>query len=205
MRSASWKHRIEAHRQGEWHRTFHCRIVSGDNGGQLLLQKRADTMRNYPGLLDISAAGHLEAGEPILAGLREVQEELGLTVDPAELHHLGERVEVADQTNGQRNREYQSVYLHRCDKNLADYSVEPEEVTALVWLPIGPGMDLFAGAIDKLTLPGFTFEKSDGQRWEQFELPITRDSFVPRIQRYYLTTLIMAERLLTNAGPLAIS
>lgn len=197
--------RIEAHRRGEWHRTFHCWVVSGEGGGQLLLQKRADTMRNFPGLLDISAAGHLEAGEPILAGLREVKEELGLTVRPEDLHYLGERVEVADQANGQRNREYQSVYLYRCDQDLAEYAVEPAEVTALVWLPIGSGMQLFAGAAESLTLRGYTFEKSGGARWESFELPITGESFVPRIQRYYLTALIMAERLLANAGPLAIS
>ncbi|MGC4857151.1 NUDIX hydrolase [Micromonospora sp. DT4] len=197
--------RIEAHRQGEWHRTFHCWIVSGSEGGALLLQKRADSMRNFPGLLDVSAAGHLEAGEPILAGLREVTEELGLTVSPDHLHDLGERVEVADQANGQLNREYQSVYLYRCDLALANYKPGADEVAALVWLPVAEGMELFTGKIDALTLRGHTYEKSAGERWEEFTLPVTRDSFLPRIQRYYLTTLIMAERLLANAGPLAIS
>ncbi|MFF0824168.1 NUDIX domain-containing protein [Micromonospora haikouensis] len=197
--------RIEAHIRGEWHRTFHCWIVSGDDGGQLLLQKRADSMRNFPGLLDVSAAGHLEAGEQVLDGLREVSEELGLTVDPDGLHHLGERVEVADQSNGQRNREYQSVYLYRCDEPLASYRVAPDEVAALVWLPIAAGMDLFVGRTDSLSLRGRTFEESDGARWEEFSLEVTRESFLPRIQRYYLTTLIMAERLLSGAGPLAIS
>ncbi|WP_407645941.1 NUDIX hydrolase [Actinacidiphila oryziradicis] len=103
--------RIEAHLQGKWHRTVHCWVVSAERGGQILLQKRSDTMKNFPGLLDVSAAGHLEAGEPVEAGLREVTEELGIEVDRSRLHHLGERVEVADQKNGQRNREYQSVCL----------------------------------------------------------------------------------------------
>ncbi|MFG1779957.1 NUDIX domain-containing protein [Micromonospora sp. NPDC049048] len=197
--------RIQAHRQGEWHRTFHCWIVSNEDDGALLLQKRADTMRNFPGLLDVSAAGHLEAGEPIMAGLREVAEELGLTVEPENLHHLGERVEVADQSNGQRNREYQSVFLYRCDRDLADYRPAVDEVAALVWLPVTAGMDLFTEKTDHLVLHGHTFERSGGARWEEFSLPVTRDSFLPRIQRYYLTTLIMAERLLSNAGPLAIS
>lgn len=197
--------RIEAHTRGEWHRTFHCWIVSGEGGGQLLLQKRSDTVRTFPGLLDVSAAGHLAAGESILAGVREVSEELGISVNPADLHHLGERVEVADQSDGQRNREYQSVHLHRCDLPLAAYQVSPDEVAALVWLPIAAGLDLFTNGVDTLTLPGYTFERSGGTRWEAFRLPITRESFAPRIQRYYLATLIMAERLLTNAGPLAIS
>ncbi|WBB76683.1 NUDIX domain-containing protein [Micromonospora sp. WMMD1128] len=197
--------RIQAHHQGEWHRTFHCWIVSGDDGGALLLQKRSDTMRNFPGLLDVSAAGHLEAGEPVMAGLREVAEELGLTVEPERLHHLGERVEVADQSNGQRNREYQSVFLYRCDRPLGVYRPAADEVAALVWLPVAAGMELFTEKVDDLVLRGHTFERSGGQRWEEFTLPVTRDSFLPRIQRYYLTALIMAERLLSNAGPLAIS
>jgi isopentenyldiphosphate isomerase len=197
--------RIEAHVQGQWHRTFHCWVVSAERGGQLLLQKRSDTMKNFPGLLDVSAAGHLEAGEPVEAGLREVTEELGIEVDRSRLHYLGERVEVADQKNGQRNREYQSVYLYRCDISLSQYRAEPEEVSALVWLPIGSGMSLLTGAAQSLTLLGRAYEKSGGERWEEFEMEVTADSFLPRIQQYYLTALIMAERLLANTGPLAIS
>ena len=54
--------RMEAHMQGQWHQTFHCWIVSSVSGGRILLQKRSDSMRNFPRLLDVSAAGHLEAG-----------------------------------------------------------------------------------------------------------------------------------------------
>ncbi|WP_405805637.1 NUDIX domain-containing protein [Streptomyces sp. NBC_00210] len=197
--------RIEAHVQGKWHRTFHCWVVSAERSGQILLQKRSDTMKNFPGLLDVSAAGHLEAGEPVEAGLREVTEELGIEVDTSRLHYLGERVEVADQKNGQRNREYQSVYLYQCDIPLSEYKAESDEVSALVWLPIESGMRLLTGATHSLTLPGHTYEKSGGESWEEFEMEVTADSFLPRIQQYYLTALIMAERLLTNAGPLAIS
>ncbi|WP_169316718.1 hypothetical protein [Actinacidiphila oryziradicis] len=78
-------------------------------------------------------------------------------------------------------------------------------MSALVWLPIESGMHLLTGATDSLTLLGHTYEKSGGESWEEFEMEVTTDSFLPRIQQYYLTALIMAERLLTNAGPLAIS
>lgn len=197
--------RIKAHMEGQWHRTFHCWVVSPERDGQVLFQKRSDTMKNYPGLLDVSAAGHLDAGEPVQAGLREVAEELGISVDRSNLHYLGERIEVADQENGQRNREYQSVHLYRCDTALSEYEVEAEEVAALVWLPIESGMKLFIGSEESLTVYGYTFEKSGGNSWDSFKMEITRESFLPRIQPYYLTSLIMAERLLSDAGPLAIS
>lgn len=197
--------RLEAHKEGKWHRTFHCWVVSSANGGQLLFQKRSDNMRNFPGLLDVSAAGHLEAGETIDDGLREVTEELGIPIDRAHLHSLGERVEVADQTNGQRNREYQSVYLYQCDLLLTEYHPQVEEVAALLWLPIKDGYKLFDSSTESVVMTGYTYERSAGAKWEPFEFTATRDTFLPRIQRYYLASMIMAERLLNDAGPLAIS
>lgn len=195
--------RIEAHRSGQWHRTFHCWVVSGE--GALLFQKRSDTMRNFPGLLDVSAAGHLDAGESVEDGLREVKEELGIDVSIEDLTYLGDRVEVADQANGQRNREYQAVYLGVTDLPLGSFEPEKEEIAALVWLPLREGMQLFTGETDSLDLEGYSFEYSEDGAWEPFTLPVTRESFLPRIQRYYLTSLIMAERAVSGAGPLAIS
>jgi len=197
--------RIEAHMTGQWHQTFHCWVVSSANGGQVLLQKRSDNMRNFPGLLDVSAAGHLKAGEPVIAGIREVTEELGIQVNQSELQFLGQRVEVADQKNGQKNREYQSVYLYKSETPLSQYNAERGEVTALLWLPISVGMDLFNEKIESATLDGYTYEASSGSSWDPLSMSVTVQTFLPRVQRYYLTTLIMAERLLANAGPLAIS
>jgi len=197
--------RIEAHLKGHWHRTFHCWIVSPQNDGQLLFQKRADTMKNFPGLLDVSAAGHLEAGESVIAGVREVTEELGIVLDPTKLRELGERVEVADQANGQRNREYQSVFMYRSDVPLESYKPASDEVAALVWLPISDGFRIFTGSDESLKLSGFTYEVSGGTAWEPFNMTVSRDAFLPRIQRYYLTALIMAGRLLKDETPLAIS
>ena len=197
--------RIQAHMEGKWHRTFHCWVVSNAEEGSVLFQKRSDTMRNYPGLLDVSAAGHLVAGETIEEGVREVTEELGIVIQDDQLHYLGERVEVMDQANGQRNREYQSVYLYRSDLPLAQYQAQKEEVAALVWMPIRVGMQLMQGQISSLDLRGYSYEISTAQAWAPFTMSVTRDSFIPRIQRYYTTAMIMAERLLANAGPLAIS
>ncbi len=197
--------RIQAHLEGQWHRTFHCWLVSNRGDGALLFQQRSATMKNFPGMLDVSAAGHLDAGEDIADGLREVREELGLPVNLADLVDLGQRVEVADQENGQRNREYQSVFMYVTDLSLGSLAPEPEEITALVWLPLPAGMALFTDALESLSLEGYTFEGSSPGLWEPFTLEVTQKSFLPRIQHYYLTALIMAERLLRNAGPVAIS
>ena len=188
--------RTRAHLEGQWHRAFHCWVVSGDG---VLFQQRADGVGTNPGLLDVSAAGHLTAGEQ--SGSREITEELGIEFAEEDLRFLGDRVEVADMAGGHRNREYQSVHMLRNDVPLSGYRPDPVEVSALFWLPIPDGYRLFGGTTDRLTLSGHAF----GPTWRPHSREVTRDAFVPRLQRYYVTALIMAERLLAGQEPLAIS
>lgn len=197
--------RIKAHMQGEWHRTFHCWVVTTELGGALIFQQRSRKMKNFPGLLDVSAAGHVEAGEEIGKGVREVKEELGIEIDESRLVKLGERVEVADQPNGQNNREYQSVYMYLTSQPISSYKPEAYEVTALVLLNIQDGFKLFRGEIDKISMPGCSYEINESGKWEPFTYEATIKSFLPRIQPYYLTSLIMAERLLSGNTNISIS
>ncbi|MFP7492714.1 NUDIX domain-containing protein [Terribacillus saccharophilus] len=85
------KEREEVHRDGDWHETFHCWFVEHD-GTELYiyLQQRSLNKSEFPGKYDITAAGHLENGEtPVTGGLREVQEELGVTLQESELFYKG--------------------------------------------------------------------------------------------------------------------
>ena len=58
-------------------------------GSYLLLQRRAATKDTWPGYLDVTAAGHLASGEETVDGLQEVEEELGLWIEPERLVPLG--------------------------------------------------------------------------------------------------------------------
>ena len=80
-----------AHRTGARHRTTHIWIVRRkDNRVQILLQKRAKYKDSFPGCYDISSAGHIPAGVDFVAsGLRELQEELSITIDGSELVDCG--------------------------------------------------------------------------------------------------------------------
>src|SRR5712692_760392 len=52
------------HRDGTWHRSFHCWVVrSGARGPELVLQRRAASKDTWPGAWDVSAAGHYRVGE----------------------------------------------------------------------------------------------------------------------------------------------
>lgn len=194
--------RLKAHMTGQWHRTFHLWIATQNPVPSVLYQLRSPTAKNFPNMLDITAAGHLHAGESVEQGVREVQEELGVTLSLDATRNLGYRVEVADQPNGQLNREYQAVFIAQDDRLLASYSPDPEEVYGLIALPIDSGMALHSGEIETTTVPALRYESGT---WENGPIEITRGQFLPRIQNYYLTIHIMAERLLNGERYLGIS
>lgn len=196
--------RNEAHLKGHWHITYHCAVVTKREGGDILFQLRSEENINFPNLLDISAAGHLEAGEKVEHGIREVSEELGIPLSMGTLHSLGYRVEVADQVNGQKNREYQAVYMLHLDIPLSEYKPQVEEVAGLFWLNIQRGINLFSGSRTTAKMHGIKYNKNF-KKWESITRKVTVKDFIPRIQNYYLTLCIMAERLFENRFPLSIS
>jgi isopentenyldiphosphate isomerase len=197
--------RRHAHNLGLWHRSFHCWVYRTAPIPAVLFQLRSPNSTNFPDLLDISAAGHLDAGETVRDGIRELHEELGivdLTMD--NLVFAGERVEVADQDNGQLNREYQSVFFAEINEPLNSYRPEPKEVWGLYWVPITEGMSLFSGELESLECEGIVWQESEGE-YRATRRVFGRKDFLPRIQPYYLAALICAQRLFSGEKYIAIS
>ena len=72
--------RAEVHAKNLRHRAVHIFVFN--QAGELFLQKRSHLKDREAGKWDSSAAGHLDAGETYLAAAkREIQEELGVTVE----------------------------------------------------------------------------------------------------------------------------
>ncbi len=69
----------EAHRNGLLHPTIHVWLYTPD--GRVLIQQRGENKATHPLLWDVSVAGHVSAGEEVItAAIREVEEEVGLTI-----------------------------------------------------------------------------------------------------------------------------
>jgi isopentenyldiphosphate isomerase len=175
--------RLAVHRDGLWHRSFHCWVVcAAPNGPLLVLQRRAPTKDTWPGAWDVSAAGHYRPAEGLAGGLREIAEELGLQVTADELVPLGRHREVLRYPSGLRDREYQDVYLVRRDAALETYAPDPREVTGLVALPAAGIVALARGRVPHLRGRG-RLAGPDG--WTEQPVRVTRATLVPRVGRYF--------------------
>lgn len=193
--------RDEVHERGEWHRVFHCQIVTLRDGvPTAVLQQRSRTKAAFPGLIDISAAGHLAAGETPLDGVRELEEELGIAPARADLVPLGVRRLVDDSGEGRLNCELTSVFLLRDDRPLTGYVLARDEVDAVLDVPIADLLALFSGA------PSISVEGvSSAGHPDAHELTreVTLDDLVPGAE-YWVVLMVMAERYLADEGPLAV-
>jgi isopentenyldiphosphate isomerase len=126
------KTKAEVHRDGDWHRAAHVWIVTPD--GRLLLQRRSLRKENYPGLWDVSAAGHVSAGETAVeCAVRETFEELGLRIGASELQFLGTLRESCVLNGGTYiDNEIHEVFVVRRDVDLSALTLQDGEVDSVM-------------------------------------------------------------------------
>eukprot|EP00171_Calliarthron_tuberculosum_P016953 IDg16953t1 len=120
------KARSQVHRDGDLHRSTHIWVIARTSPPQLLLQKRAADKDTFPGLWDVSAAGHIAAGDQSLdSAQRELLEELGLRAGNGEDAELEKAFEARACNKGSTpkhgafiDNELQDVYILRRDGDI---------------------------------------------------------------------------------------
>ena len=123
------KEKIQAHQDGDFHRTAHIWIIN-DNI-ELLLQKRSASKKSHPNCWDISGAGHIKAGEEVLDGaIRELEEELGVVAKKDDLKYIT----TIKSTKNSKNMEFQYVYLLECNKKVDEYFFKDNEVSEVKYV-----------------------------------------------------------------------
>lgn len=142
------KPRRQAHRDGDWHYTFHCLIVSGSADRlSFVLQRRSPDVDAYPGRIDLTVGGHLHAGERMTDAVRELREELGLDVAFKALDPLG-RCPIAVRCDGLWLRGWSEIFALRDERALTDFACDPQEVESLLSIPVSSVRALWRGAIE---------------------------------------------------------
>jgi isopentenyl-diphosphate Delta-isomerase len=128
--------RDEIHRSGQWHRTVHVWIRNSK--GELLVQKRSVSKETWPGRWDISCAGHIAAGESAqTAMVRELDEELGLRVDPkTPVFLFCVKHRYRDESRRFYDNEFSDVFLLDSDRESGAFTPQADEVDEVKYIPI---------------------------------------------------------------------
>lgn len=98
--------RDEVHQKGLWHRAIVVAIINEKN--EILLQQRSANKEKNANMWDISAAGHISAGQDsLMAATREINEEVSV--------NLGFNVEV---------KEFRFMYSFRKEEKFSESFIE---------------------------------------------------------------------------------
>ena len=92
---------------------------------------------SYPGCYDISSAGHIPAGDEFVgSALRELREELGVTLPADALQECGVRhFTFEDVFHGRlfKDNQVSKVFCLWLDKDAEDFTVQKEEIDYVRW------------------------------------------------------------------------
>ncbi|WP_121613259.1 NUDIX hydrolase [Mesobacillus foraminis] len=181
--------RKEVHKSGYWHETFHCWLVGREKQkNYLYFQLRSKTKKDFPDLLDITAAGHLLHNENISDGIREIREELGISVCFDDLHGLGvfpysiRHEDIID-------REYANVFLYEHSFTHKDFLLQGEEVSGLYKIELESFAELISGCKTKILAEEFVSASAD--RVPSNIISASLKHFVPHEPAYY--EMVIAE------------
>ena len=118
----------EAHKNGWFHATVHIWFYTSNK--KILLQKRALTKKIFPGLWDISVAGHIGTRETVLsAAKREVFEEIGLKLNEKDLIKIGTRIHQISHPNGIQDNEHHHVFITELKVPISELKIQKKEVS----------------------------------------------------------------------------
>lgn len=194
--------RAEVHDGGHWHEVFHCLVVRSGTPARIIMQRRHHSKSAFPGLLDLSATGHLTAGETPAEGVRELNEELGISATADDLLSVGVRLLVDDDGEGM-NRERVNMFFMSDDRPLDSYAPEPTEVESLVEIPAGELLE----AIGRFGA-GDAEHRVDAVEWRPGSAPepttVGANDLIKPVDGYWTVLLVMAERFAAGRQPLAV-
>lgn len=186
--------RSVVHKKGYWHKSFQCWFVCKEGCEKyILFQKRHADKDTYPNLLDITAAGHLSAGETVEDASRELEEELGITVDFKQLFPIGivkeEKVEV-----NFIDREFGNVFLYFCKTPMENFTLQADEVVGMFKAKLEDARMLFDNKLEYIIVDGYETNALGGKKKNQ--LKVSLQDFVPHDLTYYNKVLQAAAFML---------
>lgn len=139
------------HREGLWHKTVQNWLYTMD--GKIIFQIRKDSEKFYT-----SSSGHVDKGETLEEALvREMNEELGIIVDPKDAKIIDHVTWVMDKVKSNgfvlKDRAKSTFFLIPYRGDCSDFSFDPEEVLGVVFVDARETLEMFEknkGKIDAM-------------------------------------------------------
>lgn len=132
--SGSKASRKDIHDKGFWHAEIRVWIVNENNN--ILVQRRSFDKDVNPGMLSVSAGGHIDAGEtPLVGAIRETEEEVGITFSKKDFILL-DTVKLPESLPGWINNAFYYIYLVQTRNRISDFSVQKSEVAEIKYMSL---------------------------------------------------------------------
>lgn len=143
----------EAHKNGWFHATVHIWFYTSD--GQILLQQRGKDKATHPLLWDVSVAGHVASGEEIeLSAIREIKEEIGLSISKKDLEKIGIFKSIQKHSSTLIDCEFHNTYFCELKVSLKELTKQESEVEDLKLISLVQfSEEIFGTANDKKYVP----------------------------------------------------
>lgn len=124
--------REKCHKEGLWHKAVVVFIINSKN--QVLLQKRSETKKLWPNMWDITAGGHVLAGEfGFESIIRECKEELGIELNKSDITFIG--ATTSSNIKGDIiNNHFNEYYVASKDLDETTLTLQEEEVSDIKWI-----------------------------------------------------------------------
>lgn len=156
-----------AHRMGLFHATVHIWFYTDD--GSILLQQRGKNKTTHPLLWDVSVAGHIAAGESVeISALREIEEEIGITVNCKSLKKIGIFKSIQKHHSNLIDCEFHHTFLCKLTVPFEILQKQESEVEALKLIPIAR----FRVEIENIK--NFDYVPHDGDYYKTMSEEITK-------------------------------
>lgn len=161
-RLAGTASRADAHKKGLWHETFHCWFIEVKEHKIFIhFQLRSPDKKDFPNMLDITAAGHLTAEEGVEDGVREIKEELGISLNLNDLIYAGK---IADEIiiGDFIDREWCHVFIYKIPAGTKPvYVFQDKEVAEIVKIEVSEFEEMWSKESISVMINGNSVRKNN--------------------------------------------
>lgn len=124
--------REKCHKEGLWHKAVVVFVINSKK--QVLLQRRSPNKKLWPNMWDLTAGGHVLAGEfGFQSIIREAREELGIELLKEDLTFIG--ATTSTNIKGEIiNNHFNEYYIANKEIDINSLELQEEEVSEVKWI-----------------------------------------------------------------------